>query len=354
MKEMTPRERWMAMFNRQETDRVPTDYWWTPELHARLLRDLNCTDFESLWRKLHIDRAAGVGAAWKPKTHPLNPKGDMWGIEYETIDYGTGAYTETAVHPLANVQTVEEVHRYPWPSADDFEFGGITDFVATYDRYRPVSCGGYEPFLLYAAMRGLEQAYEDLLVNQEIAAASLGHIFDFNYELNRRSWEAGKGKIDYMYLAEDLGSQTGPLMSVELYRKFLLPNQKKMADLAHSYDIKVFYHTDGAAQDFLPDLIDVVKIDLLNPIQWRCPGMERETLVKNWGDRVIFHGAMDNQQTLPFGTVEDVKREVRENLEIFKDSRWICAPCHNIQPLTPTANVLALYETIRELGKHGG
>ncbi len=78
--------------------------------------------------------------------------------------------------------------------------------------------------------------------------------------------------------------------------------------------------------------------------------MEREGLVKDFGKRVIFHGAVDNQQALPFGTVEDVRAEVLDNIRIFSGARWICAPCHNLQPVTPTANIVAMYQTICEFG----
>jgi len=123
-----------------------------------------------------------------------------------------------------------------------------------------------------------------------------------------------------------------------------------MADLARSFGIHVFYHTDGAARVFVPDLIDVVGIEVLNPLQWRCPGMELAGLVRDFGGRIAFHGGIDNQQTLPFGLVEDVVKEVKEVAAIMKGSRWICSPCHNIQPVTPTANIVAMYETIREIG----
>ena len=102
---------------------------------------------------------------------------------------------------------------------------------------------------------------------------------------------------------------------------------------------------------FLPDLIDRVGIEILNPIQWRCPGMERERLVADFGGRIIFHGSIDNQRTLPFGTVDDVVREVRQSVDIYRDARWICGPCHNLQPVTPTENIVALYEAIRECGR---
>ena len=78
--------------------------------------------------------------------------------------------------------------------------------------------------------------------------------------------------------------------------------------------------------------------------------MEREGLVRDFGKRVVFHGAMDNQQTLPFGSAGDVRREVLQNIEIFRSARWVCAPCHNLQPVTPTLNIVTMYDTIHEYG----
>ena len=159
------------------------------------------------------------------------------------------------------------------------------------------------------------------------------------------------GKIDITCVAEDLGSQSSLLMGLEQIRRFILPNQKKMADLARSYGIHIFYHTDGAAREVIPDLINVTGIEILNPIQWRCPGMEREGLVRDFGNKVIFHGAVDNQQTLAFGSTQDVRDEIIDNIRIFAPARWICAPCHNLQPVSPTENIVAMYQTIRENGK---
>lgn len=169
-------------------------------------------------------------------------------------------------------------------------------------------------------------------------------------ELLERMFEIARGKIDFVYVAEDLGSQTGLLIGLPQIRRYLLPNQKRIADLARHHGIHIFYHTDGAVRPVIPDLIATTGIELLNPIQWRCPGMEREGLVRDFGKDLIFHGAMDNQQTLPFGSIEEVRQEVLENLRIFSGARWICAPCHNLQPVTPTANIVAMYETIREYG----
>jgi uroporphyrinogen decarboxylase len=348
---MTPRQRWVALLEGRRPDRIPTDYQATAEVTARLLRDLECDDEESLWRRLHIDKRMEISPRSKRPNGSDDLQTDMWGVDYTNVDYGTGHYLTPVHHPLADVESVDDVHKFPWPDPDDFDYAAVTEAADASDGYYPIHAGYFEPFLRYGYMRGLERAYMDLVLHEEIAEATLGRIFDFHYEHNGRIFAAGAGRIDTTYVAEDLGSQTGALMSLEMYRRFLLPNQIRMADLARSFGISVMYHTDGAARQFLPDLIDRVGIDILNPIQWRCPGMDREGLVRDFGERIIFHGSIDNQQTLAFGSVDDVTAEVRESIEIYRLARWICAPCHNIQPISPTDNIVAMYETIHE---HGG
>lgn len=347
---MTPRQRWLALLNKEPVDRIPTDYQATPEVTARLMRDLGCGDEQGLWRRLCVDKRHVVEPQWRPAHARGDPQADPWGVRFRKADYGSGTYDEPCHHPLAGAQTPDDVHAHPWPSPDDFDYGPITRTVEESEGYWPIHSGCYEPFLLYGYMRGLQLAFEDLALRPELAEAILGRIFDFHYEHHRRIFEAGRGRIDLTWVAEDLGAQTGPLISLATYRRFLLPNQVKMAGLARRFGVHVMYHTDGAARLFLPDLIERVGIEILNPIQWRCRGMERERLVRDFGQRVIFHGSIDNQQTLAFGSVDDVVAEVRESVEIYRAARWICAPCHNLQPITPTENIVAMYETIHALG----
>jgi len=133
-------------------------------------------------------------------------------------------------------------------------------------------------------------------------------------------------------------------------RRFLLPRMKKMIELTKQHGSHVFHHTDGASRQILPDLIDI-GIEILNPIQWRCKGMEREGLKADFGDKLIFHGAVDNQYAIPFGTVEEVKQEVQDNIRILgAGGGYIIAPCHNIQSVGPPENVVALYEAGYEHG----
>jgi uroporphyrinogen decarboxylase len=349
---MTPRERWLALFAREQPDRVPTDYWATDEVTERLQRELGCPTIEDLYCKLQIDGVVRIEAPRLHDNHPDDPDADIWGLRRAIVDYGGGVYREFSNHPLAHVTAVEEVHAYSWPSADDHDYDAFRKLIAEAPPHRLVRTGEFEPYLLYCAMRGIEQAMMDLIIEPEIVHAALDHIFNYYYDLNQRLFEIGKGRIDVTYLAEDLGGQSALLFSLGQIRTYFLPNQKRMADLARSYGVHIFYHTDGAVREIIPDLVDVTGIEVLNPIQWRCPGMEREDLVREFGGRLIFHGAMDNQQTLPFGTVEDVRDEVLENLTIFSGTRWVCAPCHNLQPVTPTENIIAMYETIDREGRY--
>ena len=341
---MTPRQRWLALFECRQPDRIPTDYQATPEVTARLLDELGCGDEEGLWKRLKIDRRKEVIPPWTGRRD--GGGGDIWGITYRRVEYGGGAYNEPCRHPLAEVDSVAEVHAYRWPSPEEFDYAAITKICREDDGTRPIHAGCYEPFLLYGYLRGLERAFEDLILRPQIADAILGHLFDFHWEHHRRIFAAGAGRIYTTWVAEDLGSQTGPLISLAMYRRFLRDNQVKMAELARSHGIHVMYHTDGAARMFIPDLLDRVGIEILNPIQWRSAGMDRARLVADFGGRLIFHGSIDNQRTLAFGSAEDVAREVRESIEIYRPARWICAPCHNLQPITPTENILAMYEAI--------
>jgi len=238
---MSPRQRWLALLDRQPTDRIPTDYQATPEVTQRLLVDLGCANEDALWRKLHIDKRKYVESQWRLPHHPDDPQADMWGVRYQRIDYGTGAYDEPAHCPLAAAETVADVHTHRWPDPADFDYSVIARTLDKDDGYWPIHSCCYEPFLLCGYLRGLERAFEDLVLRPELADAILGHVVDFYYEHQRRCFEAGGGRIHLTWIAEDLGSQSGPLMGLPMYRRFLLPNQLKMANLARSYGIHIMY-----------------------------------------------------------------------------------------------------------------
>jgi uroporphyrinogen decarboxylase len=345
---MTPRERWEAVLTRQTPDRVPMDYWATAEFSEKLCRHLGVGTLAEALERLHVDRPLDVGGRY---VGPPIPAGqDELGITYHDVDYGTGHYREVASHPLALYGAVDEIAaNYRWPDPDWWSYDHLPALVRGKE-HLPVRGGGSEPFLTYKALRGDEQAFMDLILNPEIVHYCLDKLFGLAYENTRRIYEAIPGRVLISYVAEDMGSQETLLFSPKQIHTFLLPRMKRMIDLVHEAGAYAFHHSDGAVRPILPDMI-AAGIDVLNPIQWCCKGMEREGLKRDFGSELIFHGAMDNQYTLARGSVGEVQREVAENLRILgAGGGYILAPCHNIQAVSPPENIVAMYETGYALG----
>ena len=353
---MTPRERWMALFQGKRPDRVPCDYWGTAEITARLKHDLDCGTDLDLWRRLGVDKCVMLGAR-----HPRARESDwhlpslfsLFGIETRPVEYGDGigTYQEVSRPPLHDATTIAELEDCPWPDARDFDYDSLRAECSRYWPEYPVLGVTFEPFYLYCRLRGMERALEDILANPEMADALLDRIFSLFAAIVRNSIDAAGDYFDFVCVAEDLGTQESLLMSPRALRRFILPRLEKMVEISHAAGKLVFHHDDGAIRPIIPDLLRI-GVDLLNPIQWRSKGMERKALARDFGANLVFHGGVDNQQTLPFGTREDVRREVGENIRIFRKCKgYIVAPCHNLQSNTPTANVVALYEAVNEFGR---
>jgi len=345
---MTPKERWLCVLKGEIPDRVPMDYWGTKEVTEKLMKYFGCNDEISLYKKLHIDKAFQVSPKYIGP--PLKEGEDFYGCRYKKVNYGTGIYKECIYYPLAKYNSIEEIEKnYTWPSPDWFDYSVVKEQIRGKEEY-PICGGGSEPFLIYKNLRGQEQAYIDLIENPELVHYCLDKLYNFCYEFTLRIYEQIPFKITYSYVAEDMGSQEDLLFSIKHIREFFIPRMKKMIELIHQQGAYVFFHSDGAIRKIIPDMIEI-GIDILNPIQWRCKGMDRKELKKEFGKKVTFHGAVDNQKTLPFGSKEDVKKEVIENIEILgKGGGYILAPCHNIQPITPIENIITMYEVGYECG----
>ena len=208
------------------------------------------------------------------------------------------------------------------------------------------------PFYYHNLLRGLETSLMDPHDDPEFSHGLIDRVCGFFFEHHLRMFEACEGLIDIAQVTDDYGSQAGPLISLATFREFYRPWLQRFIDLCHAFGIKVFHHDDGSIREFLPDLV-AMGIDILNPVQHTCPGMEREGLKRDFGGKVCFHGGIDNQGILPFGTSADVRREVRRSIDALAPdgTGYILAPCHNLQAVSPVENIVAMYEEAFDYGR---
>jgi uroporphyrinogen decarboxylase len=343
---MNSRERVLAAINHKPVDRIPTDIWATSEVWAKL-RDHFGKDVD-IKAQLHLDGFAGVGPEYVGPALPRMLEGETinyWGIRTKSVAHDGGAYDEQSFCPLAAVETIDDLDNYAWPTADWFDYSAMRSTAEEYHKTKAVDCGYMAPFFFHNLLRGLEQSLIDPLMDPELTHAIITRISDFFYAHHRRMFEACEGLIDVTQVTDDLGSQSGQLIGMDQYNEFYAPHHKRFIDLAHEFGIKVLHHDDGSCRPFLPLLVDM-GIDILNPVQWLCPGMDMKELKAEFGARICFHGAVENQQILPFATPDEVRAEVRHCIDSLASdgTGYILAPCHNIQVVTPVENILAMYD----------
>ncbi len=355
----SPRDRILAAINHEMLDHVPTDYWGTPEVTDVLLRHLGCDSVLEMYDRLGIDGIIGVSP---PYIGPPLPRCDggfggglqAWGMRFKRQEYPGGVYWEQVHYPLAEAETIEELEAYPWPDPDWYDYEALAHLCAQYP-HRAFKVGYTSIFYYHNMLRGLEQSLMDPLLHPEFTHYLIRRISDFFTEYHRRCFEAARGLIDITEVTDDWGSQKGLLTSPTIFEEFYRTPTQRAIDLAKSYGIIVFHHDDGDMRPLLPALVEM-GIDVLNPLQWRCGDWDLAALKAEFGDRICFHGGVDNQQTLPFGTPDDVRAEVKRLIETLACDRtgFIIAPCHSIQPNTPVENIIALYEAAHEYDRFTG
>lgn len=348
---MNARQRVLALLDRRPVDRLPVDIWCVPEVLADLRAHFGVDDELELYRRMGVDKIVWVGPKYAGPLRPPSAPGeivDHWGVGTRTIRAADrSTYQENCTAPLQTFSTVADLHAYPWwPDPDRYDYAsGIAAVRRAHAGF--VTLGPWVSlFEVYCAMRGLEDALMDVLTDRDFVCAALDRIETSQTEMLRRWLEAAQGCVDLVFVSDDLGGQTGLLISLEVWDALLKERLERWCRLAHSYGARVFYHSDGAIAPIIPRLL-AAGVDVLNPIQHVCPGMNCATLKDRFGDRVVFHGGVDNQKVLPFGTPDDVRSETRHCLETLgRDSTgYICCSCHNIQGGTPVANILAMIET---------
>ncbi len=358
---MNARERVQASISHIQPDRVPFDYWAAAEITEALCKHFGLADKDALLRRLDVDLRYVRGPSYVGQSLREYPDGtveDLWGVRRKTVRtrMPTGmewTYKHVDRSPLAPMTTVPEIEAYErWPSPAWWDYQNLETECLQYADYAIVNAGDrldrtaqLKPMMY---LRGPEQAVMDLIENPAIADAILERIRNYFLEYNREVFSRAAKHIDIFMMGDDFGTQNGPIVSLDMWRRFFKPGFKAYIELAHQYGLKVMHHTCGSVCQLIPDFIEC-GLDILQSLQPKAAGMDLGGLKREFGRDLCFHGGVDIQELLPRSGPEDIRREVRRLLEAGSPGGgYIISTAHNILPDVPLENAIALYEAYAE------
>ncbi len=354
---MTPRERVRTAFARQVPDRVPINYLSNPGIDRRLKDHFGLAphDGEGLCQALGVD-FRGIGAPYVgPKLHP-DIEGrhvNEWGIRVRWVEHQSGGYWDYCDFPLAEADE-ETVAAWPMPSPDDYDYSHIADHCAALEPYALFSggAGGGDFLNGNGFLRGTEQVLIDFLTDEPAGLLLADRRLEIMLEVTRRTLEAAKGRIDFLWIGEDLGTQRSPLISLEVFRKHIRPRHQRFIDLARAYGIPVMMHSCGSSSWAYDDFAEM-GVNVVDTLQPEAANMSPAYLKSTFGDRLAFHGCISTAGPVASGTVDQTVRDCEEILATMMPGGGYCfAPTHALQDNSPTENVLAMYETAHRVGRY--
>jgi uroporphyrinogen decarboxylase len=364
----------MAAINRQEPDKVPIDLGGTAGLLVddvyfklcglmgfkekiepyRIGATANYYD-ERLLEAFDVDfRHVWLSSPDKPK--PVkNPDGtttDYWGATWSP----EGAFP--VVFPLKGLSE-QEIVNYNWPNPKNWDTKALGERARHYYEdtdYAVVAKAVMDSAGIFErsyCMRTIDEFFVDMVTNEDLAFFIINKIAEIEMQLWDMYLDAVGPYVQIIQRVSDFGTQTSLFISADFYRKFFKPTEDKVYSFIRSKapHVKIWYHSCGAVEPLINDFIDL-GVDILNPIQPLCPGMESDMLKKKYGDKLCFHGGIDLQKALP-GTKEDTISEVKRCIKsLAPGGGYLLAPANHIQNDVPPENVLVLYENARKFGNY--
>ena len=345
---MTSRERVMAVFAHEIPDRVPRWCGASWEFWDHAKRTLALDD-EQLSRRVGDDFRRVSAGYRQPDSHTLAANATCFGIERAGLGYG-----QPLTHPLAEA-TLEDVHAYPWPDPAWIDVSQLKAQADQWQRQYAILGGVWSPFWHDVIdFFGMENLFLKMFDEPEVVDAVLSHIVDFYAEASRRVFDAAGDEIDIFFIGNDFGAQTGPLLNIAMFERFLLPHLQRLIELGHDYGLPVQLHCCGGIEPLIPSMI-AAGLDALHAVQPSCHGMDLATLKSRYGDKIVFNGAIDSHHVLIDGkSPEFVRQQTRDVLSIMAPGGgYIAGASHDsILEETPLENVLAMFDAIEEFGAY--
>ena len=340
---MDPKARVHAALRREPVDRIPIFMWFHPDTARRLSEELDIPVGR-------VDEAMGndVRQAWVSNNYAMEgivherdgeTHLDGWGIEW----IKEGPFNQIRRYPLQHAERDQILrYRYPYGQADGLLSN--MDPVVAHAGSTFIGCD-VSPclFEMVFRLRGMENALLDLAADPDLARHELAAASAFSLHLAEAACD--RYPLDWLWTGDDIAGQQSMMMSPACWRDVIRPHLARILEVGKRHGLWTAYHSCGAIRPIIPDLIEI-GLDVLNPIQCNCPGMDPLELKREYGRDLAFMGGVDTQETLPNGSADDVRRATERLIEgmTADGGGYILAASHTVPPETPMENIFAMYE----------
>lgn len=358
MKErINSKERVKRAFSHVEPDRVPIDYLYNPGIDTRLKAHykLKPNDDEGLKHILGVDfREVSAPFIGPERFQPVEERRiDEWGIRTRWIEHATGGYWDYCDFPLKNAD-LDEILKWPIPEVDDFDYAALLEQCGRLkDYYLVLGNPGIGDFINMTGMiRTMEIVLMDLFENIKETLTFMDRKLNLQLQMLERCLDLANGAIDMLWIGEDLGTQIGPILSLDLFRHHLRPRHQKIVDLGKAYEIPIMIHSCGSSSWAFDEFIDM-GISVIDTLQPEAKNMDPAYLKDRYGERLSFHGCISTAGPVVDGTLEETVQDMRKKLDtLMPGGGYAMSPTHQLQDNSKTENVIAMYETTREYGRY--
>lgn len=313
---------------------------------------------ERVWKNLPVDTRTVL--LNKPDNLKIYELGDgvLQFSEFGYIMKPAAYYYEYVDFPLKNATAQDVADSKWWPDAyDPGRVRGLkeetrklyeeTDFVLKFEQ--PL-VGLMETT---QRVRGLERWFMDLASDEKFANALLDKVVQVEKDFYSISLNEIGQYLQVVEMTDDFGTQIGPQISPEMYRKYFKPRHKEVWGYIHNLtDAKIYLHSCGAVSELIDDWAEI-GLDIIESLQPKAKGMEAKKLKDRFGKKIVLWGGLDVQEILPFGTPQEVEAEVKRIIDIFAPGGgYVFSPAHVIQPDVPLENIFAMFDAAVKYGKY--
>lgn len=332
---MAERERVLTALEHRQPDRVPYQIGFTQAAHEKMAAYYGDPEFESGLGNCLAVLGSEPRDAWQ-EVGP-NVWQDQFGVRWNrAVDRDIGVVCNRLVTP----DTLTS-YRFPDPG-DPSRYEAYDSFIGANSARFIVADLGFSLFERAWTLAGMEEVLVAMVADEAFVHGLLDRILEFNLCV---IGHACSFAIDAMMFGDDWGQQRGLIMGPRLWREFIRPRVRQMYDAVHARGKRVFIHCCGKVDEVLPDLVEC-GVDVFNPFQPEVTDVYR--VKAEFGARLSFYGGISTQRTLPYGTVQQVKDEVRRLLDqVGKGGGYIAAPAHAVPADARPENIAAMIDVLQ-------